>query len=450
MFILPEEVNKALTRLEAAGYEAWLVGGWVRDCLLGSPPGDWDLCTAATPEETMAVFGDCRVIPTGLKHGTVTVLLAGLPLEITTFRVDGPYSDARRPDHVSFTRSIKEDLARRDFTVNAMAYHPQRGLFDPWGGQADLKARLIRCVGDAQVRFEEDPLRILRGLRFAAALGFALEVETERAMGEKTPKLSLVAAERIAQELKKLLCGKDAGRILLSYTDILGQILPELLPMKGFLQHTKYHCYDVLTHTAVALDHTPPEVNLRLAVLLHDMGKPGTFTRDKEGRGHFYGHGKLSAKMGEAILRRLRFDKASQEEILTLIKLHDTPIDLDEGILRRWLSRLGPEIFRKLLVVKRADNLGQAPQYHDRQAHYDRVEALAEKILREGQALTLHDLAVKGGDLLALGYAGREVGTALDTLLEALLDGRVKNQRAALLSYLAERGSGHGAEGKEG
>ena len=326
-FPMSPQAARALDLLHAAGHEAWIVGGCVRDHLLGITPKDYDITTSALPEETKAVFQEYSVIETGIRHGTVTVLLDEEPLEITTYRVDGGYTDARHPDGVTFTRSLREDAARRDFTMNAMAYAPGKGLQDFFGGQADVEAGIIRAVGDPAVRFQEDALRILRGIRFAAVLGFRLEEETQRAARQYAPLLKKVSAERIAQELGKLLCGKDAGRIITSYPDILGQVIPELLPMVGFNQRNIHHCHDLHTHTAVAVDHVPPVLHLRLAMLLHDVGKPSTFSLGEDGQGHFYGHAKQSVAMAGEILRRLRYPKALTEKAETLIRYHESVLE---------------------------------------------------------------------------------------------------------------------------
>ena len=434
MYELPAPVTLALDRLQEAGYEACLVGGCVRDLLRGQRPQDYDLTTSARPEQTEAVFAGAQLVETGLRHGTVTVLLDGMALEITTFRVDGSYSDARRPDAVRFTPSLCEDLARRDFTVNAMAWAPRTGLLDPFGGRADLEAGVLRCVGDPARRFTEDALRILRALRFSATLDFSIEAETGRALRKLAPRLELVSAERVYSELWKLLCGVGAGRVVLDWTEVLGQVLPELLPMRGFDQRNRHHCYDVLTHTARVLDAVPPVPELRWAALLHDLGKPGAFTLDEKGEGHFKGHPALSAAMTEEILRRLRASRAVRETVTELVLLHDRQIEPTKAAVRRVLSRHGAEFFTRLMQLKRADNLAQAPAYRDRQQLYDRIEALARDILSEKPCLNLRELAVDGHDLKALGIPpGPAMGDILRRLLEAVLDGALPNERAALL-----------------
>ena len=435
-FPIPPYAASALDRLTAAGHEAWLVGGCVRDFLLGREPGDYDIAASALPEETEAVFAGARLIETGLKHGTVTVVLEGHPLEITTFRVDGTYADARHPDRVTFTRSLREDAARRDFTVNAMAYHPDRGLWDGFGGQEDLKHRIIRCVGDPETRFREDGLRILRALRFAAVLDFAVEPETERALRRTAPLLGQIAAERLSVELGKLLCGPGAGRVLGDYPDILGVILPELPPMAGFDQKNDHHCYDLLTHTAAAVDSAPPDLILRLTMLLHDIGKPETFTLGEDGQGHFYGHAKRSAAMADEILRRLRYPNRIRERVLTLIRCHDAPLEPEAKQVRRRLNKLGEETFFDLLAVRRADTLALALPYRSRTGTLDEIEALARSILAERPCLTRRDLAVDGHDLMALGCQGPALGRALRSLLDRVAEGSLPNEREALLAVL--------------
>jgi len=433
-FPMSPQAARALDLLHAAGHEAWIVGGCVRDHLLGLSPKDYDITTSALPEETKAVFQEYSVIETGIRHGTVTVLLDEESLEITTYRVDGGYTDARHPDGVTFTRSLREDAARRDFTMNAMAYAPGEELRDFFGGQADLEAGIIRAVGDPAVRFQEDALRILRGIRFAAVLGFRLEEETQRAARQYAPLLKKVSAERIAQELGKLLCGKDAGRVITSYPDILGQVIPELLPMVGFDQRNIHHCHDLLTHTAVAVDHVPPVLHLRLAMLLHDIGKPACFSLGEDGQGHFYGHAKESVAMAGEILRRLRFPNTLREKVETLIRYHDSV--LEEDRIRRWLNKLGEETFFDLLAIQRGDTAALAPAYCTRQERFNRLEQLAKEILAETPCLQIRDLAVNGHDLMALGLRGRAIGGVQRHLLDKILEGELLNEKREILWYL--------------
>lgn len=435
-FPMSPQAARALDLLRAAGHEAWIVGGCVRDHLLGIIPKDFDITTSALPEETKGVFQGFPVIETGIRHGTVTVVLEGEPLEITTYRVDGGYTDARHPDGVTFTRSLREDAARRDFTMNAMAYAPGEGLQDFFGGRADVKAGIIRAVGDPGVRFQEDALRILRAIRFAAVLGFSLEPETQRAARIYAPLLQKVSAERIAQELSKLLCGKEAGRVLTTYPDILGQVIPELLPMVGFDQQNIHHCHDLLTHTAVAVDRAPPVLHLRLTMLLHDIGKPACFSLGEDGQGHFYGHARESVRMAGEILRRLRYPKALTQQVETLIRYHDSV--LEEDRIRRWLNKLGEETFFDLLAVQRADTAALAPAFCTRLETLGRLEETAREILSETPCLRIRDLAVNGHDLMALGLAGRAIGSVQRHILDQILEGKLSNQKEEILGYLQE------------
>ena len=440
MLQLPAQVHTALIRLSAAGFEAYVVGGCVRDLLMGRTPGDYDVTTGALPEETAAVFASERVIETGKKHGTVTVLLDGMPLEITTFRVDGAYADARHPDAVTFTRSLREDLARRDFTMNALAWSPAAGLVDPFGGEADIRAQTIRCVGAPDARFREDALRIARCLRFSAVLGFGVEPATAAAARANRALLRRVSAERVSEELKKLVCGGDVRRVVLTETDILGEVLPELLPMRGFDQRNKHHIYDVLEHCAAACETVPAEPDLRLAALLHDVGKPDCFFTDADGVGHFYGHAQRGAEMVEPMLRRLRFDNESRERITELVRRHDMRIEPTEKGVLRALRRFGPEFFFQLLALKRADALAHAPgpNTDERVERCAALDALGRALLARQACFSLRDLAVNGRDLLDAGMTpGPAVGQALDALLDAVTDGAVENEKAALLAYWA-------------
>ena len=439
MMHLPVNVKNTLDRLHRAGYEAYIVGGCVRDRLLGTEAKDYDITTSARPEETKTVFFGERVIETGLRHGTVTVLLGGMPLEITTYRTDGAYTDGRHPDSVTFTRSLREDAARRDFTMNAIAFSEEDGYLDFFGGQEDIRSRTIRCVGAAERRFSEDALRILRALRFSSVLGFDIEAETAAAAHRCAPLLRCISAERIAVELTKLLCGKNVRQVLLSYADILGTVLPELLPMRGFDQHTPYHVYDVLEHTAVAVEAVPPEPLLRLAAFFHDIGKPACFTQDPDGRGHFYGHPQRSAEIADSVLQRLKFDNLTRTRTVALVRWHDLQIDLTPKSVKRAMQKLSTEDFFNLIALKRADNRAQSPEYATRQQTYDRLEAIANEILSEAQCFSLKQLAVGGTDLLALGMPpGKEVGAALQLLLDAVIDERVPNEKSALLAYLGK------------
>lgn len=437
---IPPGAERILKTLTAAGYEAYLVGGCVRDLLRGVPPQDWDICTSALPEETGAVFQGGRIVETGLKHGTVTILDGDEAYEVTTYRSDGPYSDGRRPDRVRFVSELREDLSRRDFTMNAIAMDLKGELYDPFGGEKDIRARRIRCVGEPVRRFREDGLRVMRGLRFGAALGYELEGETARAIHTCRAMLDHVAAERIHVELCKLMVGEGAGRILREFPDVLWQFWPELEPLYTMEQRNPWHCWDGWEHTLHAVEAAPAELVLRLTMLLHDIGKPMCKSTDENGVDHFYGHPDVGAEMADHMLRRLKFENRIRQRVVTLIRYHDMDLSDEPRTVRRWLSRLGEEPFFQLLEVKRSDALAQnRDKARERLERLDAVRALARTLAAEGQCLSLKDLAVNGKDALAAGIPpGPEVGKALNALLEQVLDGALPNQREVLLKALRE------------
>ncbi len=434
---LPLTVIKILGHLIDAGYAAYAVGGCVRDLILGCQPDDYDIATSATPDEVKEVFGDCHVIETGIRHGTVTVVYEGVPYEITTFRSESTYSDARHPDAVLFTEHIEDDLSRRDFTVNAMALSKEGRLVDIYSGERDLENRVLRCVGDPYERFSEDALRILRLIRFASVLDFTIDEKTEAAARLLAPSLSKVSVERIAQEINKLLLGKGVFRVLTAYVDIIGVVIPELLPMKNFDQHNFHHCYDVFTHTAKAVECVKPKKHLRLAALLHDIGKPSTFTQDENGIGHFYSHASVSCDFADAILTRFKYDNKTKDTVSRLVKWHDTVIEANEKAVKRALSKMTPDFFYDLIALKRADNLAQHSDFHIRQSYYDELEAIASDILARQDCLSLASLAIKGGDLVSLGIPiGREIGRLLNLALAEVVQDRIPNERELLLDFV--------------
>ena len=438
-FTLPAPVREAIAALNRAGHGAYLVGGCVRDALRGQLPHDYDITTSALPAEVAACFAGRTIIETGLKHGTLTLHSGGMDLEITTFRTDGVYEDHRHPAAVCFARTLQEDLARRDFTINAMAYHPQTGLVDLFGGRRDLEHGVLRCVGDPAKRFDEDALRILRALRFAAVLDFTIDAETARALSAQKELLHAVSGERIREELVRLLCGRSAASVLSSYLDVLAAVIPELLPMKGFEQKNPHHIYDVWEHTLAVVRSIPPTPHLRLAALLHDIGKPDCFTEDANGIGHFYQHDRLGAETARRILRRLKFDNETTLRVVTLVREHGRQIEPSAKAVKRVLRRFGPEMFFDLIALKRADAAGQSPAFASRQDLYDRLEQMAADILSQKQCFCRKDLAVNGRDLMAAGLpAGRELGLALDKLLDAVIDEKVANEKDALLRYLLD------------
>ena len=423
-----------LDSLRRAGHRAVLVGGCVRDSLLSIPLHDYDAATSALPEEILSACSAFHCVETGAKHGTITVISDGLPVETTAFRRESGYSDHRRPDSVEFTQSLTEDLARRDFTINAIAWEPE-GLTDPFGGQEDLKRRLVRCVGDPDRRFEEDALRVIRGLRLAAQLNFSLEPETAAAIRRHGPQLSLVAWERIGAEFVRLLCSPGAEQILLDYPEIVVQIIPELKPALGFNQRSLHHIYDVYTHCVKAAAAVPPVPVLRLAALLHDVGKPSVFTLGEDGQGHFYNHVEPGVAMADSAMLRLRLDNATRQQVLTLIQRHHLPVEPTRKWAGRWLSRLGEETFFQLLELKRADGQACAPHPGEEDI-LNRAEELARQLLAEAPCLSLRDLAVNGRDAMAAGLQGPEIGKALNALLAQVAEGSLPNDREILLKKL--------------
>ena len=436
--MFPKEVEAVLRALEAAGHRAYAVGGCVRDLLRGETPDDYDITTAARPEEVMALFAG-RCIPTGLQHGTVTVRENHCSFEVTTFRADGVYTDNRHPSEVFFSQTLEEDLQRRDFTINAMAMDLRGEVTDLYGGREDLQNGILRCVGDADKRFTEDALRMMRALRFAAVLGFTIAEETARSIRKNRELLRNIAVERILVEMNKLLTGRDALRILLAFPEVLQVFIPEVAPCVGFDQHSKYHCYTVWEHIGRSVQAVAAEPVLRWTMLLHDIAKPACFFTDEQGEGHFYGHPQRSAEMAEEITRRLRFDKRSAQRIVLLVEWHDRPIEPTHKAVRRVLNAMGEEALRQLLQVKRADNLAQHEKYRSRLAVIDAVEAVMEELLAQESCFSLKQLAVNGRDLMELGFSGSEIGAALDALLQKVMDGELPNERTALLEALKEK-----------
>ena len=439
MFELPQGAAFVLKRLHDAGYQAYVVGGCVRDTLLGIAPKDWDVCTNALPHEMQRVFADCHVIETGLQHGTLTVMYDHEPYEVTTFRVDGEYTDHRHPDEVIFVTDVREDLSRRDFTVNAMAWSEETGVVDAFGGQEDLAARLIRCVGDARKRFGEDALRIMRAMRFASVYGFAIDPDTDEAIHELKSTLADVAAERIRVELAKLLCGAGAGNILRTYRDVIFTLFPALAPMDGFDQRTPHHLWDVWEHTVRAVEAVPATETLRLAMLLHDCGKIAVFSVDDQDEGHFYGHEEQSVRIAQKVLADLKLDNATRDRVLTLIGSHGWPVTPERRLLKRRLNQLGEEALRQLIEVKRADALATGTKDAAAvEAHRVQTLSALDALLAENPCVTLRDMAVNGRDLMAMGAKGRAVGETLQWLLEQVLDEILPNERDALLAAAQE------------
>jgi len=420
---LPKPVRKCLKMLEDNSFEAYVVGGCVRDAILGREPHDYDICTDALPTEIARIFGKYPLVRSGEKHGTIGVVMEDQVYEITTYRTEGTYSDSRHPDWVEFVSSLKQDLSRRDFTVNAMAYSPRRGYMDPFGGQQDLENKLLRTVGDPEARFSEDALRILRGVRFAMRFDLMPHPDTEKAMLSMAGTMEGLAKERILDELCKLLPHATAAD-LLRYGPVLCQVIPELTDTMGFDQLNSHHQYDVYTHTAHVVEATPAVVEVRLAALLHDIGKPATFCQDENGVGHFYDHASVSAKMANDILHRLKASNALRHRVVTLIEQHMNPLTPDEKLLRRRLAKLGQEAILQLLALQKADGCETT----------DGVAPIIEKLMVENACLHIRDLAVDGKDLMAMGFeAGPRLGQVLEALLEQVLEETLPNEKTALL-----------------
>jgi tRNA nucleotidyltransferase (CCA-adding enzyme) len=444
--MLPPAVSNLIERLNRAGFSAYAVGGCVRDALLSKAPHDWDLCTSARPEEMLEVFRGEHVVETGLKHGTLTVVLNHVPYEVTTFRTDGTYTDHRHPDAVVFVDDVAGDLSRRDFTVNAMAFSPRDGLVDLFGGREDLERKIIRCVGVPAERFEEDALRILRALRFASVYDFSVDPETDRALRALAPTLKKVSAERIRVELLKLLCGAGAGRMLRAYPDVLSVIIPEIAVMVGYDQQNHHHHFDLWEHTVQAVENIPPESDLRLTMLLHDTGKPSVRTVDERGEAHYFGHQAASAEIADRVTDDLRCDREMKERVIRLVRYHDISlrtedgdVNLDRSFLLRRLNRFGEKDLRALFEIHRADRIatGHSPREREDARMAERMAAL-DALLAEQPCFTLKDLAVNGNDLMPLGLRGPALGEVLQKLLEAVMDGEVPNEKEALLNFVTK------------
>ena len=429
---LPTDVKRCIDALEAAGFAAYAVGGCVRDSLLGLTPADYDLCTSALPEQTEAVFHDCKLVLAGKKHGTVGVVTGGGVVEITTFRTEGAYLDNRHPEWVEFVEDITGDLARRDFTVNAMAYSPTRGFADPFGGQEDLKNRILRAVGDPATRFREDSLRILRGARFAAKYHLTPDPETENAMFALTGLMDNLARERVFDELCKLITYSTTEN-LLRFAPIVTAAIPELAPCVGFDQHNPHHLYDIFEHTARVVEGVPRDLTLRWAALLHDVGKPESFTQEENGRGHFYGHPRTSADMADVILRRLKAPTALREDVVFLCDRHMVTLEPDRKLLRRRLSQYGEARTKMLLAIQRSDLIATGTRTAEEASYYNEVEAILNALLAEDHCFQIRDLAVNGNDLVSLGLKGKAIGQTLQHLLNLVIEEQIPNDREALL-----------------
>lgn len=433
----PNYILKAIEIIEAHGYTAYAVGGCVRDSVMGRTPNDWDMTTDAEPEQTQKIFHSFRTIPTGIKHGTVTVIIDSHPIEITTMRIDGEYSDNRHPQQVSFTRNINDDLSRRDFTVNAMAYNPKIGLVDPFGGIEDIKKRLIRCVGQPNIRFHEDALRILRAVRFASVLDFDIEKNTAESLIDNRSLLNHISKERIRVELIKLLCGKNVENALTNYKELIFEIIPELSATNGFLQHTLYHIYDVWTHTVKVVAAIEPTSDFRLAALLHDVEKPSMFTLDENGRGHFKGHPQKGAETAEKILRRLRFSNAEIKRITAIIYLHDERPNGDRFALARLCADYGIDSVDDTLKLIKAESHGKNPEFSDSEiASVELAQKQLDEMRKSNTCLSLSQLNINGNDIISCGIERTKIKETLQFLLYEVVYERVENKKSELIKRI--------------
>lgn len=434
---LPEKVNTIINTLTKHGFEAYAVGGCVRDTMLSRIPQDWDITTSAKPEEVKALFR--HTIDTGIEHGTVTVMLEHEGFEVTTYRIDGEYEDARHPKEVKFTSDLLEDLRRRDFTINAMAYNDEVGLVDAFDGLKDLERGMIRCVGVAEERFSEDALRMLRAVRFAAQLGFAIEEETKNAITTLAPNIAKVSAERIQVELVKLLTSAHPEEILTAYeTGLTGIFLPEFDDMMHTKQNNPHHCYNVGLHTIESMKAVRADKVLRLTMLLHDVAKPACRTTDEEGVDHFYGHPDIGQEMARNILHRLKFDNDTVGSVGCLVRFHDDNPPLKENAVRRAISRHGLELYPNLFEVKLADTLAKSTYKREEKIEYlHNYQRMYEEIMEKQQCLTIKQLAVTGNDLIAAGMKpGKEIGEMLKHLLDIVLDNPEENTKEKLLIHV--------------
>ena len=432
MIQIPESVKELLNRLNKAGFEAYLVGGCVRDTIMGKVPFDWDICTNALPLEVKAVFSEYHVIETGLQHGTVTVVINRMPIEVTTYRTDGEYKDHRRPLEVEFVRDLQEDLARRDFTINALAYHPETGIIDYYNGQKDIEHKIIRCVGNASDRFEEDALRILRALRFSSRLGFMIADEVKQAIYKKKKLLNDISKERIYSEFCGILMGQNVVGVLLEYREIIAAFIPEIIPTFDFVQNHPYHQYDVYRHTVETVGAVAEDLSLRLAMFFHDIGKPSMHTRDEKGIDHFYEHADVSVDITRKVFNRLKVDNETKHRVLLLIQWHDASIRKRK--ILSWLNRLGEGTFRQLLKVQRADILGQAKdKQKERLKELEEIEKALELELEKGSCFSLSQLEIDGRDLIELGIPkGKDIGLILESLLQEVIEEKTHNDKEEL------------------
>ena len=432
---IPSKAKTIITLLENAGFEAFCVGGAVRDSIMGLNPTDWDITTSASPEDTVMVFKDYKTVDTGLKHGTLTVVIDKTPFEVTTYRVDGDYNDNRHPENVHFTKKLSDDLSRRDFTVNALAYNDKTGLVDLYGGQEDIYNSIIKTVGNPSARFQEDGLRIMRALRFASVLGFTIESETAKAIHDNKDLLKNISAERLAVELSKLVCGKNAFNILMEYWDVLSVFIPEIKSAVGFKQYGKKHAYDVWEHICHTVDTIPQDKILRLTMLLHDLGKIPTHKLDENGNSTFKNHATIGGDMAREILTRLRFDKKTINRVSFLVANHDFEPPLSKTDLKKHLKNKTVDDIKTLLTIKKSDRGALSESYRDISKESEQCLKWLDEIEKNNECCKIAQLAITGDDLKKKGLKGEDIGKALDTLLDGVIEGKLQNKKEDLLTY---------------
>lgn len=434
---LTNKVKFVIDKLSKAGFESYIVGGAVRDALRGEKPHDYDICTQAEPNQIKSVFSNEKTVDTGIMHGTVTVLVQNTPFEITTFRSESGYSDSRHPDKVMFVKSLNKDLARRDFTINAMAYSEDKGVIDLFGGKDDIKNGILRTVGNPDDRFKEDALRIMRGLRMASELGFTFDVETKNSIFKNANLLLNISSERILSELMRLLCGRYVGRVLREFVDVLGVVLPEILPMKNLDQRNQHHMYDVLEHSIRVVENVPADYILRFSALYHDTGKPEQMTIDENGVGHFYGHPKYSAIHADERCNQLRMSNKYKDEIVFLVEKHDITLAAEPHVIRKKILKYGEQSFRNLLKIKKADCIGKG-KHQEYISFLQKIEKVLNDVLNENPPMSVKDLNINGYDLIELGFKGKQIGDILKKLLDYIIKYPDKNTKAHLTKLAKE------------
>lgn len=438
---ISDKAKIILNALHCGGYSAYVVGGCVRDYFLGIRNSDTDIATSALPQQTEKILTaqNIKVVGTGLKHGTVTAVMDKTPFEITTFRADGEYKDSRHPQHVSFVSDIKEDLKRRDFTVNAMAYNDETGIIDLFGGREDIENKRIRAVGNADTRFKEDALRIMRALRFSSVFGFEIEKETKQAVFENMCLLKNISAERIFSELLKLLCGKNVLPVLSEYRQVIGVIIPQLIPTFDCAQNTPWHTLTVYEHIIHSVNFAPADPVIRLTMLLHDIGKPAVKTTDENGRDHFKTHAAAGAEIAANVLKSLKVSNEIFNKVTTLIRYHQSVENVNDIQIKHWFHEIGQEDTLSLFDVRIADlkahNLNKPEVIREIEV-LSSLKKEAESFIEKGEPYRVSDLAVNGNDLLSLGYRGKEIGDTLSKILQLVMDGKLKNTKPDILDYL--------------